>query len=162
MRVFRVRLTVRLLLVLVLVLGCVFGWLAHKARTQRRAVAQIKQLGGSVIYDFQQIPGVSSNKVEPRGPRWLRRLIGDELFQFGFALRIGGVHRTDSLRLAVEALDKRFGLRRKRGERGLDRGKVLLLNAQVFAESLDAFQERLGEGSQLGPAALIRFALDGG
>lgn len=77
----RVRLTVRLLLVLVLVIGCFLGWLAQTARTQRLAVARIKQLGGSVLYDFQRVPGVPTNKMEPRGPRWLRRLIGDERFQ---------------------------------------------------------------------------------
>src|SRR5215813_9731184 len=83
----------------------------------------------------------------------------DELFQFGFALRIGGVHGTDDFRLAVEAFDKRFGSGRESRERGLDRGEILLLNAQIFAESLDAFQERPREGRQLGLAALIGFAL---
>jgi hypothetical protein len=92
MRLLRVRFGVRLLLGLVLVLGCFFGWLAHKARIQRRAVAQIKQLGGSANYDFQEIPGVPSDKMEPRGPRWLRRLIGDELFQEVVQVNLTGLN----------------------------------------------------------------------
>src|SRR4051794_11469484 len=94
MRLPRQRFGVRLLLGLVLVLGCLFGWLARKAGTQRRAVAQLKDLGGSIVYDFQGIPGVPSDKMEPRGPRWLRKLIGDELFQEVVQVNLTGL--TDS------------------------------------------------------------------
>jgi hypothetical protein len=92
MRLPRVQFSVRLLLVLVLALGSGLGWLAHKARTQRWAVAQIKRLGGSVIYDFQEVTGVPSDKMEPRGPRWLRRLIGDELFQEVVQVNLTGLN----------------------------------------------------------------------
>jgi hypothetical protein len=91
MRLPRVQFSVRLLLVLVLALGSGLGWLAHKARTQRWAVAQIKRLGGSVIYDFQEVTGVPSDKMEPRGPRWLRGLIGDELFQEVAQVNLSGL-----------------------------------------------------------------------
>src|SRR5579883_2352108 len=87
----RLRFTVRLLLGLVVVLGCGLGWIAHKARTQRQAVARIKQLGGSVLYDFQEVRGGASSSTEPRGPRWLRRLIGDELFQEVVRVQLNGL-----------------------------------------------------------------------
>jgi hypothetical protein len=80
-----------MLLVLVLVLGCYFGWIAHKARTQRQAVARIKHLGGWVIYDFQEVRGVPRPYGEPRGPIWLRRLIGDELFQEVVRVQLNGL-----------------------------------------------------------------------
>ena len=52
MRVPRVRLTVRTLMVLVLVLGGVLGWVVHRARVQREAVAAIKRAGGNPFMDY--------------------------------------------------------------------------------------------------------------
>lgn len=61
----------------VLTTGCLWlGWKVERAREQREAVAAIKELGGTVYYDWEIDTG-----GKPRGPAWLRRLIGDEHFQ---------------------------------------------------------------------------------
>ena len=43
--------SVRVLMVLVLVFGGGFGWVVHRARVQREAVAAIERAGGAVGYD---------------------------------------------------------------------------------------------------------------
>ena len=66
----RLRLSVRGLMVLVLVLGGGFGWVVHRARVQREAVAAIKRAGGEVSYD-----GSSSVTTRARGPSWKKWLV---------------------------------------------------------------------------------------
>jgi hypothetical protein len=57
-------------------LGIWLGVIANRAREQRAAVVAIKELGGTVYYDWELETGGT-----PRGPAWLRRLVGDEHFQ---------------------------------------------------------------------------------
>ena len=80
------RLSLRATLVLVLLVGGVTGWVTDQIRTQRQAVATIRAAGGRVRYDWNQEPiaTVKGNPVyrtEPAAPAWLRRWLGDELFQ---------------------------------------------------------------------------------
>lgn len=56
------------------------GYVTHRAREQRAAVAKVKELGGRVVYDYQMANTASANPTPPGWP-WLRRLIGDEYFQ---------------------------------------------------------------------------------
>ncbi len=43
---------------------------------QRRAVAELENLGATVFFDYDAAAG-----NEPPGPPWLRRLIGDDYFR---------------------------------------------------------------------------------
>jgi hypothetical protein len=65
-------------MILVLLAGLPTGWKVNRAHTQRRAVAAIKASSqfNDVRYDFQK-----SGAVQPPGPEWVRRLVGDEYFQ---------------------------------------------------------------------------------
>ena len=47
------RLSVRGLMILVLILGGGLGWIVHRAKTQRVAVAAIEKAGGWVRYDWE-------------------------------------------------------------------------------------------------------------
>ena len=67
----RPRISVRTLIVLVLVVGGGLGWFAHRVRVQRRAVAAIKAVGGSVVYDWA-IFGGNLNETTDRSARWKR------------------------------------------------------------------------------------------
>lgn len=78
----RVRLSLRTLMIVVLVIGFPLGWKARRASIQRRAVAAVQALGGRVCYEDEIDPrGFAVRPHQPWGPLWLRRLVGDELFQ---------------------------------------------------------------------------------
>jgi hypothetical protein len=88
------RFSLRTLLIL-LTLFCVWlGMLASSARRQKRAVEAIQQSGGQFCYDYQLTrrgPGLEiefSYQVQPPGPRWLRRILGDHYFITPLALNI--------------------------------------------------------------------------
>ena len=49
--------SVRALLVLILVVGLWLGWVVHKAREQREAVAALQKFGGFVHYDWEFVNG---------------------------------------------------------------------------------------------------------
>jgi internalin A len=77
----RVRLTVRTLMILVLVLAGGLGWIVHRARVQREAVAAIERSGGRVRYAYERkdqnpIPGGKS-----RWPGWLIGMVGVDYFE---------------------------------------------------------------------------------
>ncbi len=70
----------RTLLVAVVALGVVLTPLAikmKKAREQKKAVEWVLENGGSVEYDWQ----TDDDSGSPPGPKWVRRLVGDEFFQ---------------------------------------------------------------------------------
>jgi hypothetical protein len=79
----RLSLSLRGLILLILVLGCVMGWEARRASLQRHAVAAIERLRGSVTYDWEYDGDDLAKKPHstPPGLSWLRRLLGDEYFQ---------------------------------------------------------------------------------
>ena len=69
------------LLVLTVAVALPFAWLASEmkaAKEQKTTVEEIKNLRGSVGYDYQQSPSDSTSK--PPEPAWLRGLLGDDLF----------------------------------------------------------------------------------
>ncbi|QDV38837.1 leucine-rich repeat domain-containing protein [Tautonia plasticadhaerens] len=89
------RLSVRMLLVLVLVIGGGLGWVVHSARVQREAVEAIRRAGGSVQYDWQVEAERAALKngmggmgggflvlpdAEPPWPRWLVDRLGVDFF----------------------------------------------------------------------------------
>jgi hypothetical protein len=82
----RFALSLQGLMILILVIGGILGWKAHRATIQRRAVAKIDAAGGTVQYDYQIEAQKASktwtaNPPHPWAPDWLRRPIGEEYFQ---------------------------------------------------------------------------------
>ncbi len=54
-----------------LTLVCVwFGWQVNRVNRQRKAVAWVLQMGGSVLYDYQY-DGNLISYAKPTGPEWL-------------------------------------------------------------------------------------------
>ena len=75
----RFQFSLKSLMIAVLVVGSCLGLLATKMmgkQRERRAVAAIEDLGGSVQYDWQDDDG---NGTAP-GPKWIRALAGDDFF----------------------------------------------------------------------------------
>ncbi|MDR3636694.1 MAG: hypothetical protein P4L84_23020 [Isosphaeraceae bacterium] len=81
----RVRLTVRVLLLGIVLIAIWLSWVTNAWRSQRYAVETIKRLGGTVGYDFQYVGGDPDGtpipNPQPPAPVWLRRNVGDEPFQ---------------------------------------------------------------------------------
>lgn len=119
------RLSVRMLLVLVLVVGGGLGWVVHSARVQREAVEAIRRAGGSVQFDWQVEAERAALKeamggmgggflvlpdADPPWPRWLVDLLGVDFFgsvvevdvvgggSDALLAHIGRLHRLDHLR----------------------------------------------------------------
>lgn len=77
----KLTLSLRALLLVVLAFGLWLGWRVDKARNQRLAVAAIREYGGEINYDWEYVGDVLTPGRQPLGPKWLRRMIGDEYFQ---------------------------------------------------------------------------------
>src|SRR5438270_11326342 len=91
----RFSLSVRSLMLLVLVAGSGMGWRAwwaDRASTQRRAVALIRQWGGSVIYDYQWKDGELLSRWKPPTPGWAAGYLGPEYFQE--VVRVDWLHQS--------------------------------------------------------------------
>ena len=78
--------SIRSLLLLTVVVAIACSWLAaerQQARKQEAAVEAIKELRGSVWYDYQwdvSTAWITVNHEEPPGPTWLRTLLGNDFF----------------------------------------------------------------------------------
>lgn len=77
----RLRVTLRVAMLLVLVAGVWMASVVNSARRQREAVADIKSRGGVIHYDWEYVGGKLTKGARPRGPAWIRRYLGDEFFQ---------------------------------------------------------------------------------
>jgi hypothetical protein len=93
----RLRISLRVSMVAVVVLAVAMARQVNKAREQREAVAAVKKFGGWVHYDYEFVNGPvkvpQGNDIwmppwgkltpgrSPRAPIWLRRMLGDEYFR---------------------------------------------------------------------------------
>jgi hypothetical protein len=107
------RISLRVLMLLVLASAVLLGWRVHLVKRQREAVAAIKAYGGVVQYDWEFVNDTPTPGRSPAAPGWLRRAIGDEYFQdvvqvnlvFGFE-RINGRRLTDDVMETVGEFPK--------------------------------------------------------
>jgi hypothetical protein len=90
---------VRLLMLVVAVLAFLLGWMVQKAHRQQRAVAATLGTGGSVLYQSEQLNGLTANAST--APAWLRSLLGEEFFRDVVALDLRGRRVNDA---ALETL----------------------------------------------------------
>jgi len=76
------RYSLRTLLLVMTIICICLGWVVSRVLQQERAVKAIESAGGSVTYDWQHDSRARSNREgpHPRGPQWLRDLIGRHYF----------------------------------------------------------------------------------
>ena len=75
----RLRISVRGLMVLVLITGGGLGWVIHRARVQRDAVAAITRVGGHIGYSWQRSNGAWISPIpKPPWAVWARRKLGPD------------------------------------------------------------------------------------
>jgi hypothetical protein len=75
------RLSLRVMLLLVAVAALLLGWRVDKSRRQRLAITQVEKYNGYVRFDYEYANGKEIPKAQPKWPRWLRRNLGDEYFR---------------------------------------------------------------------------------
>src|SRR5580700_7143156 len=110
MRPIRMRMSVRVLMLLILLLASGMGWLAHCARVQREAVAAVEKAGGRAIYEWSRTPGAGLNpSARPRGPKWLVDRLGVDYFG-NVSLLFLGRRTTDADMKHVGRLSRLEGL----------------------------------------------------
>ena len=73
--------SVRALLLAVILIAVFLGVQVNRARTQARAVAEVKAYGGFVHYDYEYVNGAYKSGCQPWAPSWLRAAIGDDFFR---------------------------------------------------------------------------------
>ena len=65
-------------LLIVMTLVCIaIAWKMNRVRNLRRAMAEAQRLGASITYVHELD---AAPPVEPPGPKWLRRIVGDDFF----------------------------------------------------------------------------------
>ena len=109
----RLRFSLKWMLLIVTVICIWLGMTAYQASRQRKAVAAILQLGGRVSYahqwDYSGRFGKEIKGAEPPGPAWLRKLIGDDYF-VEVTYVTHGRRVTDDLLNHIAAFDELKGL----------------------------------------------------
>jgi internalin A len=93
------RLSLRGLIVLVLGIGGWLGWMVHRARVQRNAVAALQKIDGTVQYDWERKDGRSFPNGKPWGPRWLVDRIGIDYFGYVTQVRLVATHQLSDAEL---------------------------------------------------------------
>jgi hypothetical protein len=90
-----------------------FGILKNRVDRRRRAIEQITELGGTIQYDYEREAARRNRPAEPPGPRWLRKLIGDELFVTVAAISLDDLTLSDAdlEQLSIFTRAKYLGLR---------------------------------------------------
>ena len=106
------RLSVRALIVLVLAIGGGLGWIVHRVRTQRLAVAAIERAGGRVGYYWKWYDP-TTNPPTPLAkpwPKWLVDAVGVDYLADVVGVQLSGydqrVRATDDLMTEVGKLDR--------------------------------------------------------
>jgi hypothetical protein len=102
----------RALLLAVTGLGIWLGVEVNRARRQREIVSAIFDVGGYAAYDWQFVEGEWDRDIGlqetaadyPPGPKWLRRIVGDDFFQTVVLVFIFEVPLTDDQLPPVEQL----------------------------------------------------------
>src|SRR4051812_16392992 len=76
----RLRVSLRGLMVFVLIVGTGLGWMIHRARVQKEAVAAIERAGGDVVYDWDWANGRRKPRPQatPPWPKWLLVHLGPD------------------------------------------------------------------------------------
>ena len=81
-RLLRFRYSLRTFLIVATLISAWLAWAAHRARTQRSALEAIQSADGAVSFDYHESgPRTWSYPGRPpRGPQWLRNLLGPQYF----------------------------------------------------------------------------------
>ena len=130
------RFSVRGMIVIVLLVGGWLGWIVRGARIQRDAVAEIRNAGGFVLYNWQWNNG-SVIKGKPWVPEWLIEAVGVDYF--GRVTAVAGSDVSEDVLAHVGKLDQVQNLEMRASEEMTDgcvahlRGLTNLVELNLFS-----------------------------
>ena len=104
-RRWRLMLSLRLAMGVVLLIAVGLAWIAHAVREQRRAKELILSHSGLFFYEYEP-QTVSRYTRKTLAPAWLRRMIGEDYFHDVTWVRIEGAGFGDSELQRLKALDR--------------------------------------------------------
>src|SRR4051812_23861541 len=105
-RRFRLTMSLRIALVLVVSLALVLGWITGGAHARRRAVAAIRAAGGQVRYDDQARSVILNLGAKPGLEEWLLRHVGEDYFHDVFRIELAGTQVTDDGLACLRTLNR--------------------------------------------------------
>jgi hypothetical protein len=106
------RLSIRAMILLVMAIGGGLGWIVHRARTQRLAVAAIERAGGKVEYDWEWTDHTTCPPTPPLKPwpKWLVDTVGvDYLADVSSVVFMGSLESPDNPDRASDDLMREVG-----------------------------------------------------
>jgi hypothetical protein len=102
------RFSLRFLLLFVVVVAVPLGWKMNRVHHQRLVLAEVKKLNGQVLFDYQVTP---PPQYEPPGPRWLKNLVGDDVFTNVHSITIDNPRATDDTLASIVTLPRLEGVK---------------------------------------------------
>src|SRR5579864_1148354 len=143
-RRFRARFTVRAMMLVVLVIAGGLGWVVHRARVQRDAMAAILPSQGSIRNDWewQNDKYIPVALQKPPGPKWLVDRLGIEYFSNIVAVKMYE-HGSDALLAPIGRLDRLESLS-VQGKQYTDRG-LAYLEGLSHLRILTLFDTQVGD-----------------
>ena len=137
--------SLRSMLMFVAVAGISMGWMAwhvNRVRNQRLVVAELSSVGGLVIYSYQW---QQRTRQEPPGPKWLRSLLGDDIFADVKEVDIRHDHVTEQTLARVATLPAVLTLM-MRSDRISDSGLAHLAKMSTL-QQVDLYSPGLSDAS---------------
>ncbi len=89
----------RTLLIVAAAVGLLFGWKFNEVRHQRSVVEEVAKFDGKIHYDYEY-----RGRSRPPGPKWLRRMFGDDFFTVVAGIEIVSERVTGDTVAAVSTL----------------------------------------------------------
>lgn len=95
--------TLRSIFVLTATVAVLVAYVSYKTREQRRSIRVLEEHGARVFFDWEDRASIGGARPTVPAPLWLRRLLGNEIFQNVRTVTALGVDRIDDS--VIEAID---------------------------------------------------------
>ncbi|MCH8047645.1 MAG: hypothetical protein IID44_28460 [Planctomycetes bacterium] len=133
--------SLRTLLVVSVAIAAALGYFSDRVRTQRAAVAAIREAGGDVIYDWEYCDPQSAEAYlesidrQPRIPKWITDYLGDDVFYSVAEVSFPGAWKYTAHECTDDTLTHLHGLPRLK--------RVTLKMTRVTDEGVEKLQQAL-------------------
>ena len=133
--------SLRSLLLVSVAIAAALGYFAERVRTQRSAVAAIREAGGNVVYDWEYCDSWSAEEWldcidrQPPFPKWITDYLGDDVFYSVAEVSFPGAWKYTAHECTDDTLTHLHGLPRLK--------RVTLKMTRVTDEGVEKLQQAL-------------------